>query len=139
MEKLINYENIEKYDLTGLVIEECEKGPFTYLLIILNPSVPALEYPEKAYKNAIVKSFKWEQPGVGGGNEDNLTVLYNTIGQYREFAKINGYEFYAFCLLDEEAKRIKLVTEQLLTLAQVAEYYKEEIPGIYRASDNTVI
>lgn len=139
MEKLINYKNIEKYDLTGLAIDECENGPYTYLLIILNPSVPALEYPEKAYKNAIIKSFKWEQAGTGGGNEDSFTTLYNTISQYREFARLNGYEFYAFCPLDEEGKRIKLVTEQLLTLAQVAEFYKEEIPGIYRPKDNTVI
>ena len=109
------------------------------MLIILNPSVPALEYPEKAYKNAIVKSFKWEQPGTNGGNEDSLTVLYSTISQYREFAKLNGYEFYAFCPLDESGDRVKLVSEQLLTLAQVAEYYKEEIPGVYRPKDNTVI
>ena len=131
MENTTVIANIDKFNLTGLIIEECGKGPYTYLLIILNASLPILDSDKNRYKEAIVDLFRWEEPGLSGDNENRSTVLYKTVLDFESRAKAKGYEFYVFCPLNEEGTRYKIVTDHLIKLANYAKQLEDYSIGAY--------
>lgn len=116
MKSLFSYENIARYDLMSLVLDEYKNHPFEYYAFILDTSVSTQPY--------IKLSRVWLQQ-------------YSKINLYRNILKMSklcntneNYELYVFAgdvhyHEENELPNFKLVTDELIRLAECYEFIKE--------------
>lgn len=129
IKKTINYKNIMKYDLISFIFNEYGNAKFSYIAIILDPSVGIEGYDEKPYDSGcIVEVFMWNQPMTKDIGQ-NKTELYENINRMKEKADRKGYEFYIFSVSPENRPypTIKLVTDEVCNVTNAYNGLKDEV------------
>lgn len=143
MRNVFNYENIMRYDLTSFVLEEFEKGYFTYIAFILDASIPILDGCEKPYKNGcIVETFTWLQPisiSISKSTKGK-SILFDTVNRMLDTCKNHSsYELYVVLAtpylekdrLGNEIPVLKLVTEEICEVCSNYKFFKDEFAGLH--------
>lgn len=131
MKNSFNYENIMKYDLTSFILGQLEIDHFSYIVIILDPSVSTEGY-DKVYEcGAIKEIYKWTKPNSNDPKyEDSKTKLYKTITRMKTTCKKFNYELYVASSSDiSGTPYIRFITDEIITLTDEYNKFNGEFEG----------